>query len=107
MNELNPAVIKDRQVLMSEGIVIVAAGVDKETREITSRPTINSRGFIYVKDSGELIRCIQKIAFEELESLLKSDAELSDIKVSLSRIMTRRLSQISGKEPMVIVMINE
>ena len=107
MTELNPAVIKDRQVLMSEGIVIVATTVDKDTRKITSKPTINSRGFIYVKDSTELIKCIQKIAFEELESLLKSEASLSDIKMSLSRTMTRRLHQISGKSPMVILMINE
>lgn len=106
-NELNPAVLKDRQILMNDGIVIVSASVEKETKKIVTYPTINSRGFIYVNDSLSLIKCLQKIANEELESLLKGTENLGDIKVSLSRIMGRRLSQITGKSPMVIVMLNE
>lgn len=106
-NELNPAVLKDRQILMNDGIVIVSASVEKETKKIVTYPTINSRGFIYVNDSLSLIKCLQKIANEELESLLKGTENLGDIKVSLSRIMGRRLSQITGKSPMVIIMLNE
>lgn len=106
-NELNPAVLKDRQILMNDGIVIVSASVEKETRKIATYPTINSRGFIYVNDSLSLIKCLQKIANEELESLLKGTENLGDVKVSLSRIMGRRLSQITGKSPMVIIMLNE
>ena len=106
-NELNPAVLKDRQILMNDGIVIVSASVNRETREIITYPTINSRGFIYVNDSIALIKCLQKIANDELESLLKGTDNLGDIKVSLSRIMGRRLSQITGKSPMVIIMLNE
>lgn len=106
-NELNPAVLKDRQVLMNDGIVIVSTSVSKDTRNIITYPTINSRGFIYVNDSLSLIKCLQKIANDELESLLKGNDSLGDIKVALSRIMGRRLSQITGKSPMVIIMINE
>ena len=106
-NELNPAVLKDRQVLMNNGIVIVSASVDKESRKIVTYPTINSRGFIYVNDSLPLIKCLQKIANDELESLLKGNDNIGDIKVMLSRIMGRRLAQITGKNPMVIIMLNE
>ena len=54
-------VLKDRELLSDNGIVIVTATLDKMTKQILAGPEILTRGFIYVKENIDLIKEAQNI----------------------------------------------
>ena len=105
-SELHPTVIKDRQVLMSDGVVVVSAAVKHDTKELVSPVSINSRGFIYMNDSTELIQSMISMSQNIIESMLASDMSISELKVQASKKINRKIFQATGKMPMVLIMLD-
>ena len=54
-------VLKDREILSDNGIMIISVTLNKQTKEIISGPEVLTRGFVYVRDSYELIKEIKRI----------------------------------------------
>ncbi len=63
-------VLKDRKVLSESGILIVSAAVDRTALELVSGPEIVTRGFIYVKENGDLIDEAKDVAADAIEDCL-------------------------------------
>ena len=66
VGDVGNAVLRDRQHLSEDGIVIVAAMVEKETGELIGAPSIQSRGFVYMREADELIEDCMDLVVEEL-----------------------------------------
>ncbi|MBI3955197.1 ribonuclease J [Candidatus Gottesmanbacteria bacterium] len=64
VGDIGNVVLRDRQTMASDGIVIVVVPVDQNNGKVTAEPDIISRGFVYMKDSGELIGKAKKIILE-------------------------------------------
>ena len=60
--DIGELVLKDRELLSENGIVIVAATLNKKTKEILAGPEIITRGFIYVKENAEFIEEMKNIS---------------------------------------------
>src|SRR3712207_1312097 len=56
IGDIGSAVIKDRQQLSQDGIVVVAYTIERKTGKIIAGPEIATRGFVYMKDAEELIK---------------------------------------------------
>ena len=56
IGDVGELVLKDRELLSDNGIVIVSATLDKTTKKVLAGPEILTRGFVYVKDSIDLIK---------------------------------------------------
>lgn len=61
-DDIGEVVLKDREMLSDNGIMIISVTLNKQTKEIMAGPEILTRGFVYVKDSYELINEIKKIS---------------------------------------------
>lgn len=68
VGDVGNSVMRDRQKLAEDGIVVVAVTFDEGTGEVISGPSIESRGFVYIKESEELICEAKERASEVIES---------------------------------------
>ena len=108
--DIGDLVLKDREMLGSNGIVIVSATLDKKTKEIIGGPEILTRGFVYVKESEDLLIEAKNVARE----IITDDIVINSQRVDYSTIkndMRDRLGKFFYKEteskPIIITVIQE
>ena len=67
VGDVGSIVLRDRKHLADDGIIIVAVSIDGVTREVVSGPDVVSRGFVYVKESEQLMHDINELVCDILE----------------------------------------
>ncbi|HFY0561645.1 TPA: ribonuclease J1, partial [Streptococcus pyogenes] len=80
IGDIGAAVLRDRRDLSEDGVVLAVATVDFNTQMILAGPDILSRGFIYMRESGDLIRESQRVLFNAIRIALKNkDASIQSV----------------------------
>lgn len=106
--DIGELVLKDREMLSDNGIVIVCATLDKKSKEILAGPAILTRGFVYVKDSGDMIKEIERISKEKIiENTNNNYVEFNKIKNSIRDEVGKYLYYETECKPMIITVIQE
>lgn len=108
IGDIGEIVLKDRELLSENGIVIVTTTVDKQTKKILAGPEILTRGFVYVKDSIDLIKEAQKICLNVIaENTRPNYIEFNKIKLEIRDQLGKYLYQETECKPMILVVMQE
>ena len=109
-SDIGNLVLKDREMLGENGIVIISCTLDKDTKEILGGPEILTRGFIYVKESQDLLEETKKISREVIENTIASNGNKVDytlIKNDVRDVLGKFFYQETESKPMIITVIQE
>ena len=108
--DIGSLVLKDREMLGENGIVIVCCTLDKETKQVVGGPEILTRGFIYAKDNQTLLEETKELAQEVIEGSIEPNSKRVDysaIKNGVREKLGKFFYQKTESKPMVITVIQE
>ena len=107
-DDIGELVLRDREMLSNNGIVIISATLDKKNKALLSGPEILTRGFVYVKDSQELISNIKEICSEIIISNSRNNyIDYNKVKSTIREKLSNFFSVQTGNKPMIITVIQE
>ncbi|RII33065.1 ribonuclease J [Clostridium chromiireducens] len=108
IGDVGNIVLRDRKNLSKDGIITVVIVINKESRSIISGPDIITRGFVYVRDSEEIIKDIREIAYKSVKGCLDNNVtEWSEIKNTIRREINTFIYTKIKRKPMVLPVITE
>ncbi len=106
--DVGDMVIKDRELLSSNGIVIITASLDKNTKEIVAGPEVLTRGFIFVKDNLDLIKEAAAISTEIINKNTKTNyVDFNKIKIGIRDKVGAYFYEQTECKPMILIVIGE
>lgn len=108
--DIGSLVLKDREMLGENGIVIVCCTLDKQSKQIVGGPEILTRGFIYAKDNQELLEETKELAREVIDESIEPNSRRVDytqIKNGVREKLGKFFYQKTESKPMVITVIQE
>jgi len=108
VGDIGNIVLRDRKNLAQDGIITVVIAIDRENRTILSGPDIITRGFVYVRDSEDLIRDIRRIVVKSVQRCLDNEVtQWSEIKNTIRREVDTFVYTKMKRKPMVLPVITE
>ena len=108
--DIGELVLKDREMLGENGIVIISCTLDKETKRVIGGPEILTRGFIYVKESQELLEYVKKLSRDVIESNIEinsSRVDYTKIKNDVREVLGKYFYETTESKPMIITVVQE
>ena len=106
--DIGGLVLKDRELLSDNGIVIICATLDKQTKEILAYPQVLTKGFIYVRESTDLINEMKRISLEVInENTDNNYVDYNKIKLGIRERLSNYLYDETECKPMIITVIQE
>ena len=107
-DDIGEVVLRDREMLSDNGIIVISATLSKKTKKIIAGPEILTRGFVYVKDSTELIDQIKEICTKVIvENVHENYVDYGKIKSSIRENLSKYLNGQTGNKPMIISVLQE
>lgn len=106
IGDIGNIVLRDRRILSEEGLVVVVATIDMKKREILAGPDLLSRGFIYMRESGELINHGRRRLFRTINRVLKADrVSEAVLKEAIINDLQAFLFEQTERHPMILPML--
>lgn len=106
VGDVGNIVLRDRQHLAEDGILIVVLTLEKRTNQLLAGPDIVSRGFVYVRESESLMEEARQVLQEALEKCLSNrNADWSRIKLVIRDTMNEFIWKRTKRKPMILPII--
>ena len=108
VGDVGNIVLRDRQHLSQDGLIIVVITMDSSTGEIIAGPDVISRGFVYVKESENLMEEVKKVLRDEIYKLEQNDIrDWATIKAKLKDSLRDYIFVKTKRNPMILPIIME
>ncbi len=107
-DDIGELVIKDREMLSENGIVLISATVSKLEKVLLVGPEVTTRGFIYIKDSQDMIKEIKRICTVIIErNITPNYVDYNKIKTEIRDELSKYLFEETECKPMIIAVVQE
>lgn len=101
-------VLKDREILSTDGVMVLAIGLDSKTKKIVNGPDVQTRGLIYLRDAAYITKDVAKIMEDTIEEMVANHTyENMEARGAVRDKVVKYLQKETGKRPMVLAVILE
>ena len=108
VGDVGSVVLRDRKHLAQDGMIVVCVNISVQDGSIITGPDIITRGFIYVKESEELMEELRWVAIEAIERCTKKRVkDWSAIKSAIKNDLSGYLYKTTKRNPMILPVIME
>ena len=108
VGDVGSVVLRDRKHLAEDGMIVVVVNLLAEDGSILTGPDIITRGFIYVKESEELMESLQEVALEAIERCQRKKVrDWASIKNAIKNDLSGYLYKTTKRNPMILPVITE
>ncbi|MRH41884.1 RNase J family beta-CASP ribonuclease [Aquibacillus halophilus] len=108
IGDIGNIVLRDRRILSEEGLLIVVVSINMKEFKIASGPDIISRGFVYMRESEDLINEAQKLVSSHLNKVMeRRTTQWSEIKNEITDTISPFLYDKTKRKPMILPIIME
>ncbi|MCT4487211.1 ribonuclease J1 [Levilactobacillus parabrevis] len=105
IGDIGNVVLRDRQLLSEEGLVVVVATIDLKNQEIKAGPDLLSRGFVYMRESGELLNEGRRRVFQTIRRVMRNPkATEASIRNAVIDDLQNFLFAKTERHPMILPM---
>ena len=106
LGEINAAVLRDRKIMATDGILVVIANIDIKSKELLIKPNITTRGFIQINENEDVIRRLEAIAANSINEKLKdNNPNFNDIKSYITTNLFNYIYESTGRKPIILPVI--
>lgn len=105
IGDVGGAVIKDRKIMASDGIVVVITNIDIANKQLLTNPNITTRGFVLVNENEPLLKKLEEISKEAILSKLNSNVGFSDLKSEIITQLSSYIYEQTGRRPIILPVI--
>jgi len=104
IGDVEDSVLKDRKVLSNDGIFVTSYAISRKEKTLVGRPCIQTKGFVYVKKSAELIKDAEEKVIDYLENNpIKNIRECAAVKAEIRNMLASLLYDNTKRRPIIIV----
>lgn len=108
IGDIGNIVLRDRRILSEEGLVIVVVSINMKEFKIAAGPDIISRGFVYMRESEDLIKEAEQLVSQHLNKMLeRKTTKWSEIKNEIIDVIAPFLYEETKRKPMIMPIIME
>lgn len=107
IGDVGTVVLRDRQQIATEGIIVIVVPVEKSSGKVTSDPDIISRGFVYTKESGELISKIRQVTIQSLRLKKGKIVDWQFVRKQMSEKVATLVEKETRRYPLIVPVIVE
>ncbi|WP_026690099.1 ribonuclease J1 [Alteribacter aurantiacus] len=108
IGDIGNIVLRDRRILSEEGLVVVVVSLNMKEFKVTAGPDLISRGFVYMRESSDLINEAQKMLASHLDGMMeRKTTQWSEIKNEISDVLGPFLYEKTKRKPMILPIIME
>ncbi|MGI5835969.1 MAG: ribonuclease J [Chloroflexota bacterium] len=105
VGEVGEVVLRDRRLLSKDGVVIVVVTMDKQSGQVVAGPDVVSRGFVYARNSEELLEAAKERALIALEQEVTGLAELGFVQSKIKEAVGKFLYEQTRRRPMILPVV--
>jgi ribonuclease J len=108
IGDIGNIVLRDRRILSEEGLVIVVLSLNMKEHKVLAGPDLISRGFVYMRESGDLINDAQELLANHILTVMeRKTSQWSEIKTEITETLAPFLYEKTKRRPMILPIIME